>query len=178
MTEIVTEERSWTCACTSEHRPTISRAWCFDCSEWCYPTALCVRGEAEQTRAELEGMVGNRNRLLDDKARLTIEAEQLRKDTEWMKTQVREAEAEASKLREQVKYAQGGQYVAVMQENERLTERVADLESGRVYAELQDRINRLRRIEEAAKWIDSTPGGIDELRPALVALRTALKAAS
>jgi chromosome segregation ATPase len=79
MTTVQTLEGTWTCACTSEHRPTIGRAWCFDCSEWCYQSALCVRGEAEQ-------------------------------------------------LREQVKYAQGGQYVAVMAENERLTERVADLE--------------------------------------------------
>jgi hypothetical protein len=26
-----------------EHRTTGGRAWCFDCSEWCYPRAGCVR---------------------------------------------------------------------------------------------------------------------------------------
>lgn len=24
-----------------EHRTTGARAWCFDCSEWCYPNILC-----------------------------------------------------------------------------------------------------------------------------------------
>ena len=24
-----------------EHRTTGARAWCFDCTEWCYPTAPC-----------------------------------------------------------------------------------------------------------------------------------------
>jgi len=25
-----------------DHRTTGGRAWCFDCSEWCYPTMPCV----------------------------------------------------------------------------------------------------------------------------------------
>lgn len=99
MTEIATEERSWTCACTSEHRPTISRAWCFDCSEWCYPTALCVRGEAEQ-------------------------------------------------LREQVKYAQGGQYVAVMRENEQLQAALRTLWSH--YHDVRNHHSVLDRCEDEA----------------------------
>lgn len=26
-----------------EHRTVGSRAWCFDCSEWCYPDSGCIR---------------------------------------------------------------------------------------------------------------------------------------
>lgn len=28
-----------------EHRTVGLRAWCFDCSEWCYPELPCVRCE-------------------------------------------------------------------------------------------------------------------------------------
>jgi hypothetical protein len=28
-----------------EHRTTGDRAWCFDCSEWCYPSMPCARCE-------------------------------------------------------------------------------------------------------------------------------------
>ena len=33
-----------------EHRTTGDRAWCFDCSEWCYPSMPCVRCEAPVLR--------------------------------------------------------------------------------------------------------------------------------
>lgn len=37
-----------------EHRPTINRAWCFDCSEWCYPHSPCVRCEVPELRAIID----------------------------------------------------------------------------------------------------------------------------
>lgn len=37
-----------------EHRSTGTRAWCFDCTEWCYPHAPCVRCEVPQLRARLD----------------------------------------------------------------------------------------------------------------------------
>jgi hypothetical protein len=44
-----------------EHRTTGSRAWCFDCSEWCYPHAPCkgcelpsLRGAVERVRALID----------------------------------------------------------------------------------------------------------------------------
>lgn len=39
-----------------EHRPTGlgGRAWCFDCSEWCYPSEPCARCELPQLRATVE----------------------------------------------------------------------------------------------------------------------------
>jgi hypothetical protein len=43
----------WGCACTGEHRMTTDRARCFDCSEWCYPGALCVRGEYAKLEARV-----------------------------------------------------------------------------------------------------------------------------
>jgi hypothetical protein len=36
-----------------EHRPGNGRAWCFDCSEWCYPEEPCTRCELPMLRAEL-----------------------------------------------------------------------------------------------------------------------------
>lgn len=36
---------------------TIHRAWCSACSEWCYPHALCVRGEALVYQRALEAIV-------------------------------------------------------------------------------------------------------------------------
>lgn len=49
---VVTKDAAWECSCPSDHRPTITRAWCFDCSEWCYPESLCVRGESAGREAE------------------------------------------------------------------------------------------------------------------------------
>jgi hypothetical protein len=37
-----------------EHRTTGSRAWCFDCSEWCYPEEPCKGCELPKLRARLE----------------------------------------------------------------------------------------------------------------------------
>ena len=37
-----------------EHRPGLGRAWCFDCSEWCYPHAPCVRCELPTLRAKAD----------------------------------------------------------------------------------------------------------------------------
>lgn len=37
-----------------EHRTTGGRAWCFDCSEWCYPRAPCVRCERPKVIAALK----------------------------------------------------------------------------------------------------------------------------
>lgn len=36
-----------------EHRTTGGRAWCFDCSEWCYPTIPCKGCEVPQLEAAL-----------------------------------------------------------------------------------------------------------------------------
>jgi hypothetical protein len=47
---VETRDEAWSCGCETEHRPTIGRAWCFACSEWCYPSSLCVRGEVEVFR--------------------------------------------------------------------------------------------------------------------------------
>lgn len=33
-----------------EHRTTGSRAWCFACSEWCYPTSPCAGCELPKLR--------------------------------------------------------------------------------------------------------------------------------
>lgn len=32
------------------------RAWCFSCSEWCYPKSPCVRCEAPGLRAQLAAL--------------------------------------------------------------------------------------------------------------------------
>lgn len=47
---VVTTERTWECAChdSNEHQIGVRRAWCSDCSEWCTPGSLCVRGEYAQ----------------------------------------------------------------------------------------------------------------------------------
>lgn len=37
-----------------EHRTTGERAWCFDCSEWCYPGAPCVRCLVGPIREKVE----------------------------------------------------------------------------------------------------------------------------
>lgn len=37
-----------------EHRTVGYRAWCFDCSEWCYPESPCVRCETPKREEELE----------------------------------------------------------------------------------------------------------------------------
>jgi hypothetical protein len=38
-----------------EHRTVGShRAWCFTCSEWCYPDAMCVRCSQEHLDSEVE----------------------------------------------------------------------------------------------------------------------------
>lgn len=36
-----------------EHRPTGQRAWCFGCTEWCYPDRPCAGCELPQLRARL-----------------------------------------------------------------------------------------------------------------------------
>jgi hypothetical protein len=58
MPTISTREATWDCACLNEHRPTIARAWCFACSEWCYPHDLCVRGRLAEAEAKLEARDG------------------------------------------------------------------------------------------------------------------------
>lgn len=35
---------TWECGCPCDHYETSDRAWCADCSEWCYPHAVCLRG--------------------------------------------------------------------------------------------------------------------------------------
>lgn len=37
-----------------EHRTTGQRAWCHDCSEWCYPELPCKGCELPQLRAEVQ----------------------------------------------------------------------------------------------------------------------------
>lgn len=37
-----------------EHRSTGPRAWCHDCTEWCYPEAPCRGCEIPQLRVELD----------------------------------------------------------------------------------------------------------------------------
>lgn len=37
-----------------EHRTTGPRAWCFDCSEWCYPAIPCKGCELPTLRAAVE----------------------------------------------------------------------------------------------------------------------------
>jgi hypothetical protein len=37
-----------------EHRATIRRAWCFDCSEWCYPHCGCKGCELPTLRKQLK----------------------------------------------------------------------------------------------------------------------------
>lgn len=37
-----------------EHRTTGQRAWCFSCSEWCYPNLPCRGCEIPKMRAALE----------------------------------------------------------------------------------------------------------------------------
>lgn len=36
-----------------EHRTTGGRAWCFDCSQWCYPSQLCRGCELPVLRARI-----------------------------------------------------------------------------------------------------------------------------
>ena len=40
-----------------EHRTTGSRAWCFECSEWCYPAAGCKGCELAQLRRLVREML-------------------------------------------------------------------------------------------------------------------------
>lgn len=43
-----------------EHRTTGLRAWCFTCSDWCYPEQPCVGCEWPMLRAEVRRLVGER----------------------------------------------------------------------------------------------------------------------
>jgi hypothetical protein len=52
-----------------EHRTVGYRAWCFDCSEWCYPEMPCTRCELPALRRRLieaESTVGRIEKLCDD----------------------------------------------------------------------------------------------------------------
>lgn len=44
------------------------RAWCFDCSEWCYPKAPCIRCEIVPLRAfaEAHGYEHTNSTVCDD----------------------------------------------------------------------------------------------------------------
>jgi hypothetical protein len=39
-----------------EHRTTGARAWCLECSEWCYPNAFCKGCEVRRLEAELDAL--------------------------------------------------------------------------------------------------------------------------
>lgn len=52
-----------------EHRTTGSRAWCHNCSEWCYPDSPCKGCELPQLRATV--------------ATLTAERDELRRELGW-----------------------------------------------------------------------------------------------
>jgi hypothetical protein len=43
---------------------TIGRAWCGDCTEWCYPRrgGLCIRGESSRLRDEQEALMTKWNK--------------------------------------------------------------------------------------------------------------------
>lgn len=46
-----------------EHRTTGARAWCFSCSEWCYPERPCAGCERPMLRAELVRFVAQRGAI-------------------------------------------------------------------------------------------------------------------
>lgn len=54
-----------------EHRTTGGRAWCFECSEWCYPEAACKGCELPALRAELEAVKNERDLAVLHVAALT-----------------------------------------------------------------------------------------------------------
>lgn len=56
---------SWPCWCWNEHYPTGTRAWCPACSEWCYPHALCIRGEASTLAEEYRLLSVERMEMLE-----------------------------------------------------------------------------------------------------------------
>jgi predicted nuclease with TOPRIM domain len=56
--------------------------------------------EVERLQSELEGMVGNRDRLLDDKARLTAEVERLRDENLKLRARIEEAWDEPAEEKE------------------------------------------------------------------------------
>jgi hypothetical protein len=81
--KVATREASWECACSTDpedHRPTIGRAWCFACTEWCYPSALCVRGDLVRVQGkvrealDLVGHLPEGNRAAGAVARVLREA--------------------------------------------------------------------------------------------------------
>jgi hypothetical protein len=96
-----------------EHRSTGPRAWCHDCSEWCYRDSPCKGCELPQLRAENE--------------RLAVQVDELRaRGDEHARTVIA--------LREDLSRS-GAQVEHLEFENERLTKRVAALIHDRHRAE-------------------------------------------
>lgn len=55
------------------HRTTGERAWCFDCSEWCYPSEPCVRCALPALREREQVLRGVVQRLAEfDGGDLTV----------------------------------------------------------------------------------------------------------
>lgn len=42
------------------------RAWCFECTEWCYPAAPCVRGELAQLQQQIDAVCQLHDRTWPD----------------------------------------------------------------------------------------------------------------
>jgi hypothetical protein len=45
------------CDCGGEHSSTGTRAWCLDCSEWCYPGAICEIQELRNFQGKVRDLV-------------------------------------------------------------------------------------------------------------------------
>jgi len=76
--------------------------------------------EVERLTAELEGETLLARDMVAEVERLRAELKSTHDYAEVVRQEGERLLNEVERLREQVKYAQGGQYVAVMQENERL----------------------------------------------------------
>lgn len=77
-----------------EHRTTGSRAWCYDCTEWCYLGAPCTRCELPYLRVELAEMTADRDRWRAAGERYSQQREDLR-------SELAEVRAAAERARQQ-----------------------------------------------------------------------------
>jgi hypothetical protein len=49
-----------------DHHSTGHRAWCFNCSEWCYEDIPCKGCELPSLRAAVQSLLNAQGRMLDD----------------------------------------------------------------------------------------------------------------